>query len=87
MRIFKQKVMDEATKPLQPEAEQPKVEEAPKEPEQPKVEKPKKEKVQVEEAEDRSAFNCPTCKGEGIVIGGFNKHEKCPDCLGTGKVN
>lgn len=34
------------------------------------------------EVEDRSAYNCPTCLGEGLDV-----HEKlCPQCLGTGKI-
>lgn len=39
------------------------------------------EEVQ-EEVEDRSAFNCPTCKGDGLV----NDFTKCPQCFGTGKI-
>lgn len=49
--------------------------------------KTKKESV-VEEVkpesiiEDRSAFNCPDCRGEGLL----NPRTICPRCLGTGKV-
>lgn len=32
--------------------------------------------------EDRSAFNCPICKGEGLVT----QDKLCPECGGTGKV-
>lgn len=32
--------------------------------------------------EDRSAYNCPTCKGEGLK----NQSELCPTCKGLGKV-
>lgn len=35
-----------------------------------------------EEVEDRSAFNCPTCKGDGLV----DDFTKCPQCFGTGKI-
>jgi DnaJ-class molecular chaperone len=31
---------------------------------------------------DRSIFNCPDCKGEGLL----NQHSQCPRCHGTGKV-
>lgn len=31
---------------------------------------------------DRSAYNCPDCKGEGLK----SDTEKCPNCGGTGKV-
>lgn len=32
--------------------------------------------------EDRSAFNCTACKGEGLD----EKVQRCSVCLGTGKV-
>lgn len=42
----------------------------------------------AEEVEDRSAFNCSTCNGEGLVWDeGAKKHDRCPVCGGTGKVN
>lgn len=44
--------------------------------------KPVEEKKEEVVAEDRSAFNCPDCKGEGLK----NDHELCPKCLGTGKI-
>lgn len=31
---------------------------------------------------DRSAYNCPDCKGEGLK----DENTKCPRCGGTGKV-
>jgi DnaJ-class molecular chaperone len=41
-----------------------------------------------EETEDRSAFNCSQCNGEGLVWDeGAKRHERCPACGGTGKVN
>ena len=36
-----------------------------------------------EVVEDRSAFNCPECKGEGIDV---DKNLVCRNCNGTGKV-
>ncbi|HEX9060840.1 MAG TPA: hypothetical protein VF941_11730 [Clostridia bacterium] len=33
--------------------------------------------------EDRSAFNCINCRGEGLL----SQTELCPICNGTGKVN
>jgi DnaJ-class molecular chaperone len=38
--------------------------------------------VPVKKVEDRSSFNCPDCKGEGLK----NERELCQKCLGTGKV-
>lgn len=35
--------------------------------------------------EDRSAFNCPDCGGEGLKDGN-NQFANCPRCGGTGKV-
>lgn len=37
---------------------------------------------------DRSAYNCPSCKGEGLVVDNFEDggFVRCPQCLGTGKV-
>lgn len=37
---------------------------------------------------DRSAFNCPTCKGEGLITDVFEEGGlvRCPQCQGTGKV-
>lgn len=40
----------------------------------------KKEPKEVKE--DRSAYNCPTCKGEGLQ----DQYNVCPECHGTGKV-
>lgn len=42
----------------------------------------------VEEVqEDRSAFNCLPCGGDGIVEGGrLRQGELCSNCLGSGKV-
>lgn len=42
------------------------------------VEKP----AETPSTNDRSAYNCPECKGEGIV----NEEHLCPLCKGTGKV-
>lgn len=37
---------------------------------------------------DRSAFNCSNCGGEGLIWHeGAKRHERCPACSGTGKVN
>lgn len=36
-------------------------------------------------AVDRAAFNCPPCKGDGLV-GGVGEETRCPNCNGTGKV-
>lgn len=33
-------------------------------------------------AEDRAAFNCPDCQGEGLQ----DQYNVCPRCNGTGKV-
>lgn len=38
--------------------------------------------VEVAPTPDRSAYNCPVCKGEGLL----NENTKCPTCFGTGKV-
>lgn len=45
-------------------------------------EKENKEEVQAKPAEDRSAFNCPDCGGEGLK----DQYSVCPRCQGTGKV-
>ena len=56
-----------------------------------KVQKPTIEPVEipleapVEPAEDRSAFNCPSCLGEGLVKQG-TKDIVCSQCGGTGKI-
>ncbi len=39
----------------------------------------------VEVKEDRSAFNCPKCKGEGLMLNGVVQ-SICDQCNGTGKV-
>ncbi len=36
----------------------------------------------AETAVDRSAYNCPACKGEGLDA----NSKVCASCLGTGKV-
>jgi DnaJ-class molecular chaperone len=47
-----------------------------------KVKEIKKVKVIVKPIiEDRSAFNCPECKGLGLLNGVL-----CPRCQGTGKI-
>ncbi len=46
-----------------------------------KKEEPKKEEASKVNKEDRSAFNCSPCKGEGLVDGKI-----CISCNGTGKV-
>jgi DnaJ-class molecular chaperone len=38
--------------------------------------------VSKEVLEDRSAYNCPTCKGSGLQ----DEKTLCPACHGTGKV-
>lgn len=38
--------------------------------------------VQAPAAEDRSAFNCPACAGEGLK----DQYHLCEQCQGTGKV-
>lgn len=35
--------------------------------------------------DDRSAYNCQPCKGEGLV-GEVGFETRCPNCGGTGKV-
>lgn len=45
-----------------------------------KVKEVKKEVVEIKE--DRSAFNCPDCKGEGLL----DSNHVCPKCLGKGKI-
>jgi DnaJ-class molecular chaperone len=37
---------------------------------------------QIEPVEDRSAFNCKPCAGEGLI----DENTVCPNCQGTGKV-
>jgi len=56
--------------------------------ETPKVETPVVEQPKVEEevVNDRSAYNCPTCKGEGLVKDSRNVDVLCGNCAGTGKV-
>lgn len=39
-------------------------------------------KIAKEEKEDRSSFNCPLCKGEGLL----DQKTLCSQCNGTGKV-
>jgi DnaJ-class molecular chaperone len=44
------------------------------------------EETASEESEDRSAYNCPACKGEGLIFEG--RHGTfCQQCHGTGKLN
>jgi DnaJ-class molecular chaperone len=63
---------EEATQPLTPEVQEPTVE----------------EDVVQEQTEDRAAFNCTSCNGEGLVFHvGANRFERCPVCSGTGKVS
>lgn len=93
MGFFKKKAMEDATKPLeQPEGEQPKVENPPVEDVAPedKVEEQVVEDVKVDatENEDRSAYNCGSCNGEGLIWDeASNTHKRCNSCGGTGKVN
>lgn len=35
--------------------------------------------------EDRLAFNCKTCGGEGLIGDPAGQHERCTACDGTGK--
>lgn len=53
-----------------------------KEPEVVENEKQPQNEAPVLTQEDRSVFNCPDCKGEGLK----NPHSLCDRCLGTGKV-
>lgn len=46
------------------------------------VDQPVDEQAATMPQEDRSAFNCPDCKGEGLL----NERTVCPKCSGTGKV-
>lgn len=39
--------------------------------------------VVTEEGEDRSSYNCPECKGEGINV---FANVICPVCAGKGKI-
>lgn len=42
---------------------------------------------EVENESDRSAYNCPDCKGEGITFDHpFPEGKICQTCSGTGKV-
>jgi DnaJ-class molecular chaperone len=87
MGIFAKK--DEATQPLQePETDLSlDVQAEDKVPEGVQV---AKTEVQAADqvAEDRSAYNCQTCNGDGLVYhAGAFRHERCPNCGGTGKVN
>lgn len=52
-----------------------------KEPKEEVVVEEKAPKVKSEPVEDRSAYNCPACKGEGL-----DGDKVCASCLGTGKV-
>lgn len=46
------------------------------------------EDSKLESEEDRSAFNCGSCGGEGLVWhDGVKRHERCSACGGSGKVN
>lgn len=42
-------------------------------------------KVEQEESVDTSAYNCLSCKGEGLVLKGTS-YKVCETCLGKGKV-
>lgn len=47
------------------------------------------EKLAIEEPvlpEDRTAFNCKVCNGEGLIGDPAGQHEFCIACNGTGKV-
>lgn len=43
---------------------------------------PQPEPEQETPVADRSAYNCPACKGEGLL----DQKTLCSTCLGTGKV-
>lgn len=47
------------------------------------VAEPVVEEAPAAPVEDRSAFNCSNCQGEGLL----SQTELCPVCNGTGKVN
>jgi DnaJ-class molecular chaperone len=79
MGIFKKNANDDATKPLP-------VEEAQADSSL-DVQTENEAETPVENVEDRSEYNCEACKGEGLVLSGFNKQELCPKCAGTGRVN
>ena len=60
-------------------------------PEEPKVVEPVisesvEAPVKEEKAEDRSAYNCPDCKGEGLRKGSLGELVNCATCNNTGKV-
>lgn len=55
--------------------------------------KKRRKKQEVEEnevkevVEDRSAFNCPDCKGEGMIFNDiFPEGKSCTLCKATGKI-
>lgn len=46
------------------------------------------EMVETDQVDERADFNCSRCLGEGLVYNdSLLKLEKCPVCLGTGKVS
>ena len=44
--------------------------------------------LEAVKGEDRSAFNCEPCKGEGLVgnLSIVGKHDLCAKCGGSGKI-
>lgn len=89
-QVQEQPPVNEEVAPSIPAAPTPPVEEAPVEPtpEVP-VEPTEAEVSPVEEPalpEDRSAFNCKPCGGEGLIGDPAGQHEFCVACNGTGKV-
>lgn len=93
--LLGKKPMADQVQPQQPIAPQqpaapvdPNVPQAPVEPVAPEVpsepiapQQPAAEPV-APKKEDRSAFNCPSCGGEGLK----DQFTLCPQCNGTGKI-
>lgn len=75
MGIFKKTMAEDPTKPLEETAADtsPVVEPAVETPAAP---------------DDRSAYNCTNCQGEGLILDKATQlHKLCPVCLGKGKVS
>lgn len=75
--------------PQSPVAPVPPVPDAPETPAAQQAASPKPSKAKpgftVPKEDDRSAYNCPDCGGEGLKDGN-NPYEICPRCKGTGKI-
>jgi hypothetical protein len=78
--------VEEVNTPVEETVAAPVEETTPEAPQEPTEEKPE---APVETPSvDRSAFNCPVCKGEGLVVDNFEEGNfvRCLNCQGTGKV-